>query len=70
MIIKVVILNKGSVDMNFISKKELAEKLSISIVTIDRLRKQGLPFHNVGKKVVFVEEEVSEWILKGEKDNG
>jgi len=52
--------------MNFISKKQLAEKLDISVVTIDRLRKKGLPFHQLGRKVVFDFEEVAKWI-KGDK---
>jgi len=48
--------------MNFINKKELAKKLDISIVTIDRLRKKGLPFHKLGAKIVFDYEEVTKWI--------
>lgn len=48
--------------MAFINKKELAEKLNISVVTIDRLRKTGLPFHKLGGKIVFVYEDVAEWI--------
>ncbi|MGV8982105.1 helix-turn-helix domain-containing protein [Clostridium sp.] len=53
--------------MNFINKKELAEKLKVSVVTIDRLRKQGLPFHKVGAKIVFDWVEVTEWIKRGDK---
>lgn len=48
--------------MDFISKKQLAEKLEISVVTIDRLRKKGLPSHQVGRKVVFDFGEVEKWI--------
>ena len=48
--------------MNFINKKELAEELKVSIVTIDRLRKKGLPYHNFGAKILFDIEEVTNWI--------
>lgn len=53
--------------MNFLDKKQLAEQLQISIVTIDRLRKKGLPFHKVGAKIVFNWIEVTEWIKSGDK---
>lgn len=48
--------------MKFLSKIELAKELEISVVTLDRLRKKGLPSHNVGKKIVFDYEEVTKWI--------
>jgi len=51
--------------MVFINKKELAEKLSISVITIDRQRKKGLPFHKLGGKIVFIYDEVAEWIKGG-----
>jgi excisionase family DNA binding protein len=48
--------------MSFVDKKELAEKLKISKVTIDRLRKKGLPSYKLGTKVVFDYEEVEKWV--------
>lgn len=48
-----------------LSKKELAKELSISIPTIDRYMKQGMPYHKVGKRLVrFYLKEVMEWIEK------
>lgn len=51
--------------MDFIGKEELAKKLDISVVTIDRLRKKGLPSHQLGRKVVFDFNEVEKWIKEG-----
>ena len=54
-----------SVDM--ISKKELAKELSVSIPTIDRYMKDGMPYHKIGKKLVrFYLNEVFEWLKKGQ----
>lgn len=54
--------------MNFVSKKELSEHINISEKTIDRLRKQGLPWYDLGK-ILFDEDEVIEWIKKNKKKN-
>ena len=48
--------------MDFIGKKELSKKIGISPSTIDRLRKEGLPSHQLGRKIVFDYEEVEQWI--------
>jgi len=65
MITLYIYLNKiGGEKMVFINKKELAERLSISIITLDRQRKKGLPFHKLGGRIVFVYDEVAEWIVK------
>jgi len=61
---KNIIDNIRRCNMSFINKKELAEILHISVVTIDRLRKKGLPCHKIGSKVVFDYEEVEKWIKK------
>lgn len=50
-----------------LSKKELSKELSISIPTIDRYMKAGMPYHKIGSKLVrFYLEEVKEWLKKGE----
>ena len=49
----------------FINKRQLSELLKISVVTIDRQRKKGLPFHKLGGKIVFIYDEVAEWIKNG-----
>ena len=51
--------------MVFINKRQLSDLLGISVVTIDRQRKKGLPFHKLGGKIVFIYDEVAEWIKNG-----
>jgi len=51
-----------------LTKKQLAKELSISVPTIDKYMKQGMPYHKLGVKLVrFYLEEVKEWLMKGEK---
>ena len=51
--------------LEFINNRQLSDLLKISVVTIDRQRKKGLPFHKLGGKVVFIYDEVAEWIKNG-----
>lgn len=52
----------------YITKKELSEKLSISIATIDRNMREGMPYIKMERAVRFKFDEVEEWLLKrGEK---
>lgn len=41
---------------------ELAKNLKISRATIDRWRKEGMPYYKIGNGVRFIETEVAEWI--------
>ena len=51
-----------------LTKKQLAKELSISVPTIDKYMKQGMPYHKLGVKLVrFYLEEVKEWLMKGEQ---
>jgi len=50
--------------MGMKTKKEIAEILKLSIPTIDRLMKQGMPYFKIGRSVRFKDEEVLEWIHK------
>lgn len=45
-----------------ITKKELAEHYNVSIATIDRLMKEGLPYTKIGKNVRFDLEKVKKWL--------
>lgn len=45
-----------------LNKKQLAEKLNISIPMIDKLMKNGMPKIKIGKSVRFEYEEVLKWI--------
>lgn len=52
--------------MDLLSRKELAEQLHVSERTIDRLRKEGLPWYDLGK-ILFDKDEVIEWIKNNRK---
>ena len=47
---------------DYITLMELAQSLKISTATIDRWRKQGMPYYKIGNGVRCIESEVSEWI--------
>lgn len=51
-----------------ITIKELQETYSISRSTIDRWRKEGLPYVKVGRGVRFDENEVILWIQKNKQN--
>lgn len=46
----------------YITLNELAKSLKISRATIDRWRKEGMPYYKIGNGVRFIETEVNEWI--------
>lgn len=46
----------------YLTKKELSQVLKVHENTVDRWRKEGLPFKKVNRKVLFIESEVREWI--------
>lgn len=46
----------------YITLNELAKSLKISRATIDRWRKEGMPYYKIGNGVRFIEAEVNEWI--------
>lgn len=50
-----------------ITIKELESIYSLSRATIDRWRKEGMPFVKVGRGVRFDEEAVRDWILKNKQ---
>lgn len=49
-------------EKEYITLIELAQSLKISRATIDRWRKEGMPYYKIGNGVRFIESEVSEWI--------
>lgn len=51
---------KNSLSENLIRKKDLAQKLSLSIPMIDKLMAKGLPHYKIGKSVRFNYSEVME----------
>lgn len=53
-----------------LTKEELAEELKVSIPTIDRQMKIGMPHIKIGKAVRFELDEVVKWLKdKGNEEN-
>jgi excisionase family DNA binding protein len=55
---------KNSQEMQriFLTFQEAQDFLGVSHQTIYRLMAQGLPSHKIGKKRVFLKEELAQWI--------
>jgi excisionase family DNA binding protein len=51
-----------------LTKEELAGFLKIGPRTIDRLRKEGLPYIKVGSAVRFEKSKVLDWLEKNVKE--
>ena len=51
-------------DKEYITLLELAQSLKISRSTIDRWRKEGMPYYKIGNGVRFIETEVNKWITQ------
>jgi excisionase family DNA binding protein len=46
----------------YLTKKELSQLLRVHETTVDRWRKEGMPFIKVTKKVLFDKVKVQEWL--------
>lgn len=46
----------------FFTFKEAEEYLGISRYMLRKLMKLGLPSHRIGKKIVFLKEDIARWI--------
>lgn len=46
----------------YLTFQEAQEFLGVSHQTLYKLMKEGLPSHKIGKKRVFLEEELMQWI--------
>ena len=53
---------KQTIERIFLGFTEAQEFLGVSHATIYRLMKQGLPSHKIGKKRVFLKEDLVRWI--------
>lgn len=51
-----------------LTKQEICEWLNISMPTIDRLMKQGLPHLKIGKAVRFERDDVKRWLEEQQGD--
>lgn len=55
---------------NLLNKREAAERLQISVRTLDSLRQRGnLPAHTIGNQVRFDETELERWALGRDRSN-
>jgi excisionase family DNA binding protein len=64
----VQVVPKVEPERRYISTKELAKRLSISSVTVHRLRKEGLPDVRIGYRVLFDYERVALWVEERNKE--
>lgn len=51
-----------------LTREELAKLLKVTERTIDRLRKEGLPWYRVGANVRFDKEKVLKWLEQNNKN--
>lgn len=57
-------------EKQLLSKKQLADHLQVSEVTIDRWRKQGMPWTKAGVKLIrFDLEQVNDWLQSRERND-
>lgn len=54
--------DKSNIDRIFFDFQEAQEFLGVSHQTLYNLMKQGLPSHKIGKKRVFLKEDLVKWI--------
>jgi excisionase family DNA binding protein len=48
----------------FYTFKEAMEHLAVSRYTLRKLMRSGLPSHRIGRKIVFLKEDVADWIKR------
>ena len=51
-----------------ITKKQLAEKLQVTTMTINNLMNRGMPYIKIGKSVRYVWEDVFEWVKEQDSE--
>lgn len=49
-------------------KAEAAEFLGVSLTSLDRLMRKGLPFHRLAGRPVFYASEINAWIKQNRND--
>lgn len=59
-------IKQRALENNYLTRKDLARRLGVSMVTIDSWAREGLlKRHNIKGRVFFIESEVREAIKKG-----
>ena len=51
-----------------LTREQLAKLLQVTEKTVDRLRKEGMPFFKVGANIRFDKEEVLKWLRENGKN--
>lgn len=46
----------------YLSKSTIASYFGVSLPTINNYMKRGIPYHKVGRRVLFRKREVDEWV--------
>ncbi|MDW7759444.1 MAG: helix-turn-helix domain-containing protein [Acidobacteriota bacterium] len=49
-------------DTGYFTKREIAEYLKISLATLERLMKEGLPHIKLSRRVLFRKADVDAWL--------
>lgn len=49
----------------YLSKKDLIEYMGVSLPTISNYMKAGMPYHKVGRRVLFRKGEIDGWVDNG-----
>ncbi|NOQ18416.1 MAG: excisionase family DNA-binding protein [Desulfobacterales bacterium] len=53
--------------MDYIDLKTAAKKTSLSVYTMYKFVKQGMPYYKVGRKYLFEEDEFNAWLAQNYK---
>ena len=54
----------------WLTSKQLAQHLGISVSTVSKLRGRKIPFYKLGGKIYFKKQEIDEWIEKTRHKSG
>lgn len=69
MVLKVGKMNQEKTERITLDRKEAAQKLGISVVTLDReLAKNRMPHFRVGRRVLFTQELLEKYIEQNTQD--
>jgi len=61
--------DQATLDVMFLTSKQAANLLSISLPTLRKYRKAGIiPAHQLGNRILYLRNEVLEAVIKGKAD--
>jgi excisionase family DNA binding protein len=62
--------NPASTSPTWMTSKQLAQHLSISVSAVTNLRTYKIPYYKLGGRIYFKKEEIDEWIEKTRHKTG